>query len=365
MTRTATTGASLQGVIFSSRGRAPARVLLALLVLVALLAGAAVLYDNSRADRLAAGIRIGGIDVGGLDRTAAAQRLHRLAVAPQRRDLRVHAPSRTFVVTAAQLRVTADVDDALDRAVAASRRGWLGARVARSLSGGKVRASLPLTTHYARGVLPQLVAKVAATSYVAPVDASVKPHPDGLERVHSRPGSRVDTGVLFKRLESAVHHRSRPADIDVVTRPVAPKIGGAELEKKYPAYIVVDRKAHELRFYEHLALYKTWPIAVGRAGLETPSGLYDIQWEEVNPPWRVPNSPWAGALAGKTIPPGPDDPIKARWMAFNGGAGIHGIDPSEYGSIGHDASHGCVRMRIPDVISLYKRSPVGTPVYVA
>ena len=52
-------------------------------------------------------------------------------------------------------------------------------------------------------------------------------------------------------------------------------------------------------------------------------------------------------------------------MAFNGGAGIHGIDPAEYSSIGHDASHGCVRMRIPDVISLYARTPVGTPVYVA
>ena len=49
-------------------------------------------------------------------------------------------------------------------------------------------------------------------------------------------------------------------------------------------------------------------------------------------------------------------------MAFNGGAGIHGIDPGEYSSIGHDASHGCMRMRIPDVISLYARTPVGTPV---
>ena len=51
-------------------------------------------------------------------------------------------------------------------------------------------------------------------------------------------------------------------------------------------------------------------------------------------------------------------------MSFDGGAGIHGIAPSEYSSIGHDASHGCVRMRIPDVISLYAKSPVGTPVYI-
>ena len=327
-------------------------------------AGAALLYDSANSDRLAKGIRIGGIDVGGMDRAAAAARLHRLAVAPQRRDLRVHTATKTFVVTAAELRVTADVDEALDQALAASRRGWIGARVARSLEGAEVHRALPLTTHYAPGVLPALVAKVAATSYVAPVDATVKPHADHLERVAAREGSRVDTGALFHSLESAAQHRSSPADIGVQMLPVAPKVTSEGLEQKYPAYIIVDRKAHLLRFYDHLKPYKTWPIAVGRAGLETPAGLYDVQWKEVNPPWRVPNSPWAGSLAGKTIPPGPDDPIKARWMAFNGGAGIHGIDPAEYSSIGHDASHGCVRMRIPDVISLYKRSPVGTPVYV-
>jgi lipoprotein-anchoring transpeptidase ErfK/SrfK len=350
--------------MFSRRrsGRFGAAVVLVLLAV--LVAGVTLIYDSARADKLAAGIRIGGIDVGGLDRATAAQRLHRLAVTAQRRDLRVHAPAKTYVVTAAQLRVTADVDAALDRALADSRRGWIGARVVRSLSGRRLHESLALKTHYAHGVLPRLVAKIAATSYVAPVDATVKPHPDGLERVASRAGSRVDTSALFRSLESAVQHRSRPADIDVTMRPVAPKVASDQLEKRYPAYIVIDRKAHQLHFFERLKPFKTWPIAVGRAGLETPGGLYDIQWEEVNPPWRVPNSPWAGALAGKTIPPGPDDPIKARWMAFNGGAGIHGIDPSEYSSIGHDASHGCVRMRIPDVIALYKRSPVGTPVYV-
>jgi len=38
--------------------------------------------------------------------------------------------------------------------------------------------------------------------------------------------------------------------------------------------------------------------------------------------------------------PRPADPLKARFMAFNGG---HGIDRSEYGTIGHTASHGCMR----------------------
>jgi lipoprotein-anchoring transpeptidase ErfK/SrfK len=76
----------------------------------------------------------------------------------------------------------------------------------------------------------------------------------------------------------------------------------------------------------------------------------------------VPNSSWAGSLAGQLIPPGPQDPLKARWMGFFDGSGIHGTD--ETSSIGSDASHGCVRMLIPDVIDLYNRVQIGTPVYI-
>jgi lipoprotein-anchoring transpeptidase ErfK/SrfK len=214
-------------------------------------------------------------------------------------------------------------------------------------------------------VLPALVAQVAKAAHRDPVDASVQPAAGGLSRTPSRDGRDLDVPQLRSALVSALVHPSRPATIRATTHRVAPKVTGKALKTRYPAYIIVDRHDHVLRFYQHLQLADTYPIAVGRAGLETPAGLYDVQWKQTNPSWYVPNSAWAGKLAGKVIPPGPQDPIKARWMAFNGGAGIHGIDPSEYGSIGHDASHGCVRMRIPDVIALYSRTPVHTPVYVA
>ena len=340
-------------------------MLLSCLMLVALLAGAAVLFDRSRAERLAPGTRIGGVAVGGLDADVAMQLVEARAVAPKRRTLRVHTRAKTFVLTPTQLRVRADVDAAVERALAQSRRGWIGARLLRELRGERVGASVPLTTRYAKGVLPRLVAEIAAFSFVEPVDATVEPDAGGLRSVPSRVGQRIDTGELHRNLERAVQSRSRPADIHVSTVPVAPRVTADELAGRYPSYILIDRKDHVLRLYRNLKPFRTWPIAVGRAGLETPAGLYDIQWKETNPKWRVPNSEWAGDLAGKTIPPGPDNPIKARWMAFNGGAGIHGIDPSAYSSIGTDASHGCVRMRIPDVISLYARAPVGTPVYVA
>ena len=72
----------------------------------------------------------------------------------------------------------------------------------------------------------------------------------------------------------------------------------------------------------------------------------------------------AGSLAGRVIPGGtPQNPLKARWMGIYDGAGIHGTD--QVGSLGTAASHGCIRMAIPEVIELYDKVPVNTPVYVA
>ena len=72
---------------------------------------------------------------------------------------------------------------------------------------------------------------------------------------------------------------------------------------------------------------------------------------------------WAGDLAGRSIPPGPQNPLKARWMGIYGGAGFHGT--ADIGSIGSAASHGCIRMRIPEVIELYDQVPLGAPIYIA
>jgi lipoprotein-anchoring transpeptidase ErfK/SrfK len=151
-------------------------------------------------------------------------------------------------------------------------------------------------------------------------------------------------------------------EIAIPTRPVHPRWTASNLPERYGTYLLVSRETFTLRLYKRLKLVKTYGIAVGMQGLDTPAGLYDINDKQINPSWHVPNSAWAGSLAGRIIPPGPDDPIKARWMGFYDGAGIHGT--SEDWSIGHAASHGCIRMHIWDVEDLYPRVPLGTPIYV-
>jgi lipoprotein-anchoring transpeptidase ErfK/SrfK len=140
-------------------------------------------------------------------------------------------------------------------------------------------------------------------------------------------------------------------------------VSTSDLAKKYPTVVIVNRGGFQLTLYKNLQVARTYRIAVGRQGLETPAGLYNIQDKQVNPSWHVPNSSWAGSLAGKVIPPGPQDPIKARWMGIAGGAGIHGTD--DVGSLGSAASHGCIRMAIPDVIALFDQVQVGDPVFIS
>ena len=76
----------------------------------------------------------------------------------------------------------------------------------------------------------------------------------------------------------------------------------ADLAEKYPAVIIVNRSAFQLTLYKNLAPVKTYGIAVGQVGLETPAGLYNIQNKAVDPDWHVPNSAWAGDLAGTVVP---------------------------------------------------------------
>jgi lipoprotein-anchoring transpeptidase ErfK/SrfK len=337
-------------------------VLVAALVLV--LAGGAYLYDHAHRDTIAHGVTIDGVAVGGLSETAALHRVQHAVIDPLNRPLLVRSSAGTWTLGAREARLTVNAQNMVSQALHASREGSIVTRTFRGLFGGSVHRDVPLVVTYSHEAVAALTAKVRAAVNRQPRNASVQPSESGLSTVPAKAGLTVENERLGGRIVRALTGQSASRTVIVPTKAMAPKVSTAQLASVYPAYIVIDRGAFQLRFYEHLHLAKTYEIAVGMEGLETPAGLHHIEWKEENPPWLVPNKAWAGALAGKTIPPGPEDPLKARFMSFEGGAGIHGIDPSEYSSIGHDASHGCVRMRIPDVIALYSRTPVGTPVYI-
>jgi lipoprotein-anchoring transpeptidase ErfK/SrfK len=338
---------------------------LTLLFLFGGVAVAVAAYDHARRDVIAPGVRVAGVPVGGLHADAARARVRAALHDPLTTPVVVRSRGRHWTLSPAQAHAAVDVDALIDQAVADSHQGDVLARTVHGVTGARLSESLPARITFSAPVVDRLVRRVGSAVARPARDATVTPHPTGLSTTDSRTGRRLAASDLRRKVTAALSKTSGTRNVKARLVKIQPKVSTKDLVKRYPAYIIIDRSAFTLRLYQGLKLWHAYPIAVGRQGLETPAGLYDIQWKQTNPSWYVPNSPWAGALAGKVIPPGPDDPIKARWMAFNGGAGIHGIDPSEYGSIGQNASHGCVRMRIPDVIQVYAHAPVHTPVFVA
>lgn len=336
---------------------------LGLAAVVLALAGGAWAYDHGKRDTIASGVRVGGVDVGGMSAGAARAKLERALLARLRRSVVAVYAGRRIALSARGAGVAVNLDGAVDDALARSRSGSLFARVGREISGGSVHADVQPRVVYSAAAVDRFVAQVGGAFDRAPRDASLAFATTSLRPVTGQAGVTVQRAALRRAVVHALTTADAPHTVAVRARTVEPKVSTAQLAARYPTVITVDRAAFRLHLWKNLRMVKTYVIAVGRAGLETPAGVYTINDKQVNPSWHVPNSAWAGKLAGKVIPPGPDDPIKARWMGIYDGAGIHGTD--ELSSLGSAASHGCIRMAIPDVIDLYDRTPLGTTVYIA
>jgi lipoprotein-anchoring transpeptidase ErfK/SrfK len=338
--------------------------IVAAMTLAVLLIATGVVYafDASRENRIAEGMRVGGIDVGGMSADAARMRLQRELVGPLERTIVVRSTDRRFRLTAREAKLQVNAAELIQQAVAASREGSFFSRAWRDVTGGKVDREVAPRIEYSKKAVQRLVDRVRVAVSRPARDAGVDISTTRVDVSESQTGRSINTRALRARVTAALVDARADRSLRAPLTRVPPKVTTAQLAKKYPSIITVDRGNHKLRFFKDLKLEKTYSIAVGQAGLETPAGQYAIQNMAVNPSWHVPQSSWAGKLAGKVIPPGPSNPIKARWMGIYDGAGIHGTDAVN--SIGTNASHGCIRMRIPDVEELYDQVKVGTPVYI-
>jgi lipoprotein-anchoring transpeptidase ErfK/SrfK len=328
------------------------------------LAGGMLAYDNANADRIGKGVQVGGISLAGLTAAQARAKLDRLIVQPLERPIVVHHDRSTWQLGAREARIAVDVDAIVRHAMARSREGDILSRTARNLTGKSLDADLQPTVRFEDRAVVRMLDKIRKAIDRRPVDATATLDGSGIRTTDSRVGLAVQASALHRQIRRAIVSTTADRTFVAHTRKLQPKVTTSDVARRLNTAIVVNRGAFRLTLYKHLKPVKTYPIAVGQIGLETPAGLYHIQNKAVNPAWNVPNSPWAGSLAGQVIPGGaPNNPLKARWMGIFAGAGIHGTD--EIGSIGTAASHGCIRMRIPDVIELYDKVPVGAPVYIA
>jgi lipoprotein-anchoring transpeptidase ErfK/SrfK len=332
-------------------------------VVLVLLVGAVGAYalDAANRDKIADGVTVGGVDVGGQSTDEAKRMLRAKLVEPLEHPVTVTYEEQKFTLSPEEIDVRADIDGMVDEAQDASREGGLPSRLVRYATGGEVDREITPRISYSNDAVDNFIAGVAAKVNRDPQDATVEPTPTSLTPVPAQDGIQLRAEDLREEVDDALQSpKARTVKARVVR--TEPEVTENELASQYPSYITIDRAGFTLRLFKDLKLAAEYTIAVGAQGFDTSAGLYDVQSKQVNPTWYVPDEAWAGDLAGTTVPPGPDNPLQARWMGFNGGAGIHGT--SDVGSLGSAASHGCIRMAVPDVIELYDQVDVGTPVYI-
>ena len=125
---------------------------------------------------------------------------------------------------------------------------------------------------------------------------------------------------------------------------------GRPTELSAPRRIVVSLTDRKLVLFEGERVLRVYDVAVGKRSTPSPEGKFAI----IN---RVPNPTWYGPSV--VVAPGKDNPLGSRWMGLSAkGYGIHGTNVPT--SIGKAASHGCIRMRKPDLEELFEMVTVGT-----
>jgi lipoprotein-anchoring transpeptidase ErfK/SrfK len=320
-------------------------------------------WDAGRGDVIANGVDIGPVDVSGLSRNEARARVHERLLKPLNTPLVVTAADKRFALTAHEAGIHANVDARVDDAIQRGRSGGILARTWRAVSGEEVGAHVAPDIAYSRHAVQRLVDRVRVKVTRAAVDAKVDFAPASVSIREARTGRTIDTKQLRRDVQTALVSAVGDRSIRIPVRKLEPKVTSDELAANYPVVLAVDRGNFRISLFKKLKKVKAYPIAVGQAGLETPAGLYKIQNKATNPAWHVPDSDWAGSLAGTVIPGGaPNNPLKARWLGVYDGVGVHGTDAR--GSIGTNASHGCIRMLIEDVEKLYDEVPIGTPIFI-
>jgi lipoprotein-anchoring transpeptidase ErfK/SrfK len=282
-----------------------------------------------------ANVTIAGVAVGGMTAGEAITSLRGFFARPFTFTFRGHRR------TSLPLRVgaTADVRGAVARALAAAPGEAVG-----------------LTVRISRAKLRTYVARLARAWSRPAVDSTVRLRDLRPFVTRSHRGYRIKRFATRVRIRRALAAHER-GPLAVPYRVLRPDV----TRENFGPVIVIRRGSHALYLYSGARYQRYFGVAVGMPQYPTPLGRFYIAVKQRNPWWYPPDAAWAAGAS--PIPPGPGNPLGTRWMGLSwGGVGIHGTPDSA--SIGYSASHGCIRMRIPEAEWLFEHVRVGTTVFI-
>ncbi|HEX2052343.1 MAG TPA: L,D-transpeptidase/peptidoglycan binding protein [Actinomycetota bacterium] len=323
-------------------------------------AAAAVRMESSATKVSLNGFHVGGIDLAGLDSAAAMQKLNERFEAPLDKPVAITIDGRTLEpTTRRELGATTNVADVYRRAVELHRNIPFFKRLWYRITGMSVGQSLEVQTRVDGDKGAAQVAKIAQEVNKAPVNATISVAGGSFKIVDAVPGYALDEEAAVKAFEAA--SAGEASRIALVGKPVAASI----TRENFKDVIVVKVGENKLYHYEGESLVKTYDVATGLPKYPTPIGQFRIVEKRFRPTWVNPAKgpgEWGFKLPAK-IGPGPTNPLGTRAMNLNSpGIRIHGTTADN--SMGYNASHGCIRMRMSDVEELFERVDVGTPVII-
>src|SRR4051794_23825738 len=226
----------------------------ALGAVVAAILGALLIYDATRSDRIADGVRVGGLDVGEMSRTQAQAAVQRHFGRRASRPLVVVWRGRRFTLAPAASGARVDADATARRALSRSRRGNPFGRALRELTGGSVHAGVAPVMRYSAPAVRRFAAAVAARIDRRARNADIDFAGARLVRRHARNGLALRQGALVAAIERRL--RAAAAGDGALAAPVTvtrrPDRTLAELTRRYPRVITINRAKKVLRFYRDL-----------------------------------------------------------------------------------------------------------------
>jgi len=236
-------------------------------------------------------------------------------------------------------------------------RARVGKAVESALRARTVGAAIPLSVEIDPVKLHGVLARLGRDTARTPVDSKLRLVdlvPTGTRSVEGR---RLKELVAFYELSLTLRkHLRDPYQLPFEL--IEPKVTEETLGKS----IVIKRGSNELLLYNNSKLKREFHVATGQSSYPTPLGRFTIVTKQRNPWWYPPQgSAWA--QGEEPVPPGPGNPLGTRWMGLSAPlVGIHGTPNAA--SIGYSASHGCVRMLIPQAEWLFDHVDVGTTVFI-
>jgi lipoprotein-anchoring transpeptidase ErfK/SrfK len=301
------------------------------------LAGVAAPAAGLPSRTAAAGVDVAGLPVGGFGWADSRNAVRAAIVEP----LRFELGEREWTVSGAKFAFAADLDYTTSEALRAG-----------------TGSTVPVAVAYDRNLVRRYVRALDKRLSRAPRDAQLARLTSKLKPIIAREveGRKLDRRATMQAIEHALRSAVR-APVRPVFRVTKPKV----TKRGFGPVIVIRRESKGLYLFERGKLVRVIGIATGQPQYPTPLGTFSIVDMQLHPWWYPPDSEWARGL--KPVPPGPGNPLGTRWMGLSAwGVGMHGTPDSA--SIGYSASHGCIRMRIPDAEWLFQRVRIGTPVVI-